>query len=329
VVREPPPLPVVGVAPTTPEEYRRAVAVLQQRDSGRRVTLPARCLVGRARTCDLVLDEGTVSGEHAVFQWTGAAWELRDLGSRNGTFVDSQRLGSDGRRLDAGVSVRFGRDTRTWTLVDDGAPQLMAIDLQTGALRGAEGGYLALPDTNAAELCVYQDPRGVWVVEAGGTLDGLDDRAVLSTSDGARWQVHLPTALPGTDKAIDTAVPVASLQLCFTVSRDEEHVVLVARAGERCLDLQSRAHHYPLLVLARRRLADRTAGLADGEQGWVYQDELTRLLRMDDNHLNISIHRARAQLGRLGVHDAASLVERRAGSRQLRIGPRHLEIVTT
>jgi len=293
------------------------------------VTLPARCLVGRARACDLVLDEGTVSGEHAVFQWTGAGWQLRDLGSRNGTFVDGQRLGSDECRLATGACIRFGRAAMTWTLVDDAAPSPMAIDLRTGALRCAEGGYLALPDAGAAELCVYQDPRGAWVVEAGGKLDGIDDRAELTTADGARWRVHLPTALPGTEKAIDTAVPVASLRLCFTVSRDEEHVAVVARVGDRCLDLQARAHHYPLLVLARRRLEDRAAGATEGEQGWVYQDELTRLLRMDDNHLNISVHRARAQLSRLGVHDAASLVERRAGSRQLRIGARHLEIVAT
>lgn len=51
------------------------------------------------------------------------------------------------------------------------------------------------------------------------------------------------------------------------------------------------------------------------------------MLRMDDNHINISIHRARTQIGKLGVVDAASLVERRAGTRQVRLGLGQLEVV--
>ncbi|MFY0538241.1 hypothetical protein [Nannocystis pusilla] len=47
---------------------------------------------------------------------------------------------------------------------------------------------------------------------------------------------------------------------------------------------------------------------------------------MDDNHLNICIHRARTQLGRLEVADAASLVERRPGTRQVRLGPARIEL---
>lgn len=304
------------------------MALLLQREADRGVAVPARCLIGRASLCDLVLTEPTVSAQHAVVQWTGTEWELRDLGSRNGTYLGDRRLDAGGGGpLELGARIRFGRDSPTWELVDIGAPQLMAIALGSGQVRHAEGGYLALPDAQAAEVCIYQETGGAWNAERSGEPEPLVDRAVLTTADGARWRVHLPTTLPGTVEDGADLLLVAGLHLRFATSLDEEYVELVALCGHRRLDLQARAHHYPLLVLARRRLADRAAGLPEGEQGWIRQDELAKMLRMDDNHVNICIHRARTQLGRLGVHDAAALVERRARSRQLRIGSGKLELV--
>ena len=55
--------------------------------------------------------------------------------------------------------------------------------------------------------------------------------------------------------------------------------------------------------------------VAEPEQGWVRQDELARMLRMDDNHLNISIHRARTQLGQVG--DVAQVGQRRQVGHQV------------
>ena len=48
---------------------------------------------------------------------------------------------------------------------------------------------------------------------------------------------------------------------------------------------------------------------------------------MKEDHLGVYIHRARAQFGRAGVADAAALVERRPGTRLLRIGAAALELV--
>jgi DNA-binding NtrC family response regulator len=50
-------------------------------------------IVGRNAACKLVLDDGKVSAVHAEFVATEQGVRLRDLGSRNGTFVGGVRVG--------------------------------------------------------------------------------------------------------------------------------------------------------------------------------------------------------------------------------------------
>ena len=49
-------------------------------------------VIGRDPSCDLHLEDGRVSREHAALQATGGAAELTDLDSSNGTFVDGARI---------------------------------------------------------------------------------------------------------------------------------------------------------------------------------------------------------------------------------------------
>ncbi|CAN5327291.1 hypothetical protein BH09SUM1_BH09SUM1_17170 [soil metagenome] len=48
--------------------------------------------VGRADDCELKLDNAKVSFRHAIIAETGGAWVVRDLASRNGTFVNERRV---------------------------------------------------------------------------------------------------------------------------------------------------------------------------------------------------------------------------------------------
>ena len=41
---------------------------------------------------DLVLNDNLVSGRHARLRWDGAGWWLEDLGSKNGTLVNGERI---------------------------------------------------------------------------------------------------------------------------------------------------------------------------------------------------------------------------------------------
>ena len=48
--------------------------------------------MGRSPRCDLVLNEGTVSNQHAELRRDGAGWMIKDLGSQNGTYIDGCRI---------------------------------------------------------------------------------------------------------------------------------------------------------------------------------------------------------------------------------------------
>jgi hypothetical protein len=102
-------------------------------------------------------------------------------------------------------------------------------------------------------------------------------------------------------------------------------VIVAGRSGPRVLP--PRAHHYTLLTLARARLRDEAApDLAEPQRGWVLVDDLCRSLAMDENRLNVEIFRIRQDFVTVGLADATSVVQRRRGSRLLRLGTARLSI---
>jgi DNA-binding CsgD family transcriptional regulator len=87
--------------------------------SGQRVTL------GKATSNDVALDhDETVSRLHAVFENLGFAWSLRDLGSRNGTYLNGERITAE-RVVRSGDEVRIGKTKIIfWEVRDSGDGRL-------------------------------------------------------------------------------------------------------------------------------------------------------------------------------------------------------------
>ncbi len=74
---------------------------------GRRVPLEDDAVtIGRQESCDVVLDDPTVSRHHAEVRRNGDAFELHDLGSRNGTRVNG--LGITRTQLADGDDLLIG-----------------------------------------------------------------------------------------------------------------------------------------------------------------------------------------------------------------------------
>lgn len=87
---------------------------------GRRIALADALLVGRSDSCDLVLDTGNASRQHARLEVRNSEVWLSDLDSTNGTFVGEQRIESE-VRLQSGDRIRF--DINEFDFVDNEAQQ--------------------------------------------------------------------------------------------------------------------------------------------------------------------------------------------------------------
>jgi hypothetical protein len=310
------------------------MAILAKHPEGPRAPLLSRHLVGRSRAADLRMTDPSVSGEHAVLCWTGREWELHDLGSRNGTIVDGRRL-APGERIAVarGAAIAFGDAANAWRLTDDAPPTIMALVAEDAEPVCGRDDLLALPGEDRPEAVIYRDAAGDWVLEQGGETARIADRRTVRAG-GRDFVLRVPELVAPTWDNSSSAPHLSALTFRFSVSRDEEYIALVARGERHEIDLGARAHHQVLLALGRSRLADRQAR-ADGRaappessEGWVYQDELADQLAMDETHLNVAVFRCRRQLAESGIVGAASIIERRRPTRELRLGVTQIEIVT-
>lgn len=62
-------------------------------------------VIGREPDCALVLGEGGISGRHVELNWDGEWLSVRDLGSRNGTFVGKEKVSEVKLELPAVITV--------------------------------------------------------------------------------------------------------------------------------------------------------------------------------------------------------------------------------
>lgn len=295
--------------------------------SGERYFIPGpHSTVGRALNCDLVLKAKYVSGTHAALRWTGTLWELRDLHSRNGTWLDGRQLQpGEATILTPRSRLAFGSLEMIWT-VDDLDPPLARAESVEGDVAYERDGLLALPDRVSPEVQIYQRSDGQWVVDRGAFEEEIKDGGVV-IAGGVKWTVTLPWILAHTAEATALPASVATLGLQFWVSGDEDHIEIEFTAppmlaGQR---MRHRAHHHLLLCLARARLAS-TDATSPGEEGWMYREEVMEQIRVDSNLLNMHLFRARQAFGEYQVTDAARVVERRRGSGQIRLGVSDLSI---
>ncbi|MEQ1565894.1 MAG: FHA domain-containing protein [Myxococcota bacterium] len=269
-------------------------------------------LVGRSRGCDLVLDERLASAVHASLRWVSTRWEVRDLGSRNGSWVDGQRVEGEAT-LGPGATVAFGHPDARFTLIDAGPPTAFArrLDPPAGFVEGTPE-LLALPSEADVLATVLRTADG-WGVERDDGVTPVADRDVVDA--GGRWRVHLP--LPSADRT-EAALPGADLSeltLRVAVSRHQEHVEIevVHRAG--AARLGGYAANELVLALARARVDDPGP---TADRGWVDADALARTVGQTPSCVRQWIYLTRRRFEELGVADGARIVERRG--HEVRLG---------
>ncbi len=79
-----------------------------------KLTRGSEIILGRDESCQIMLADEVCSRKHASFAWKDSAWWLHDLGSRNGTLVNGQRI-REPTSLAEGDLIRIGKATLRFT----------------------------------------------------------------------------------------------------------------------------------------------------------------------------------------------------------------------
>lgn len=78
--------------------------------------LDAECTIGRANDNALAVPDGSVSSKHARILRTDDGFVIEDLQSRNGTFVNGERVTDGPRKLSDGDLIRLGKVIMTFNV---------------------------------------------------------------------------------------------------------------------------------------------------------------------------------------------------------------------
>ena len=297
---------------------------MQRARDGRRYRLRTIQQVGRDAECSLRLDSRHVSNLHACIRWSESGWTVRDLGSRNGTFLDGERISVG---IDAYVArnatLAFGDPEEPWSVVDNSSPRVAALAMDTGVELRPQDGLIAIPNRRNPVVVIYEGEDG-WQLESDGGVAALEDGTSFE-ADGHSWRFQLPS--DAVCRTVSLRVPALDherLRLRFRVSADEEHVGLWVASPDGFKDLGIRSCYYLALTLARQRLTDQADGLL--EHGWVELPTLLKQLPDYSNlrHLNVDIFRLRQCIARARPGLQSQIIERRR--KQIRIGTEKLEI---
>lgn len=90
------------------EEGKAILVVKKGPDAGTKFTLDKDVVTcGRDKRCDIFLDDFTVSRKHAEIRRDDRGFNLHDVGSLNGTFVNRQRV--ETAQLSNGDEIQIGK----------------------------------------------------------------------------------------------------------------------------------------------------------------------------------------------------------------------------
>jgi hypothetical protein len=285
--------------------------------TGRTVAFELDLTIGRSKASGLCLADAYASMTHASIVEVGGKWTVRDLCSRNGTFVDGT-LVSPGKSvpLRAGTRVSFGARRAEWIFADARRAQCVAEPLEGGDPVVMRHGLLALPSEDDPRVTVYEHRWGGWVVERSGE-DDRDSQSVDVVRVGDRaWRLRCPAAVRGKRFAHPVHTPPVSI----LISNDGECLEVRLGPKDRPIAMRARDEDYLLLSLVRRCLAGRRGDVTDWERGWMYEDRAPEPPNGAPPRVDLDVFRIRQRAAVAGLEYPADVILRHAATRQLRIG---------
>ncbi|MEM7274069.1 MAG: FHA domain-containing protein [Actinomycetota bacterium] len=166
-------------------------------DGGRRLPVDGPVVLGRVRESDITFDLPAVSRAHAEIGPRAGAWWVRDLGSRNGTFLNGAAIGADPVRIGEGdvivlagavtltfhdpaatpIAPRIGRLSGVWIDPESDAVWVDATRIEP-PLSPRQLDLLRLLDTRVGEIVTRAEI--VAIVWADAAASGVSDEAVTA-----------------------------------------------------------------------------------------------------------------------------------------------------
>jgi hypothetical protein len=170
---------------------------------GRAHALAATTTIGRSHAGELIVLASSVSREHAQLARGADGWTARDLGSRNGTFVDGVRC--EGRVALAGRAVLRVGEVALWFIAHvaqapSEAPILATAGAGTGLVRyvlihaGAELCVLGKHDAAGGALLARPIGAAAW---AERSLPPLEFQLLRALCARAQAEAASPSAVRG------------------------------------------------------------------------------------------------------------------------------------
>jgi adenylate cyclase len=231
------------------EDYHRPMMVLRLelrvRDEAPRVVFPRASLrVGRLSDNELVVADRMVSGNHLAFEHHGEGWRVRDLGSRNGTTLNGQRMTAEPLR--DGDVVALGHATIHARFVTLHEPSIAEVQFIEAGFEQVRSSMLSA------------EPGGFPPAEA------ITDPEVLRRDYDKLRLAHELSLHLGFERDTDRLL-ARVLEFCFQVLPVEHGAALLRHDPGTRLDVRAARSRMPGESIAlSRSLVDRVLNTGEG-----------------------------------------------------------------
>ncbi|WP_028582083.1 FHA domain-containing protein [Desulfogranum japonicum] len=287
--------------------------------------------IGRDPRCNSVLSCGNVSRFHARISWSGNHWTIKDLGSKNGTFINGRKQQpGEMHQIYAGDKIIFGDRQQEYLLVQDLEPMSCLI---TSGDDGAETliplvNLLPLPSEKSPLCTIFSTIENRFTMEdESGAVTILEHGMIFRTGKTLFEVVFAKggNEIKPTSQLESNLMEPIPIHLDIAVAPDEESAEVTLQIGNTSHTLQPKVHLYLLAHLARIRASqtvekfDSQKHILEDGNGWVDCNVICDDLLINREHLAQQVFRVRQDFKKCDPVVAERIIDRRLRGK-VRIG---------
>ncbi|HEY9231317.1 MAG TPA: DUF3616 domain-containing protein, partial [Blastocatellia bacterium] len=246
-------------APTDSVPRARLYILLPTGDAYDRELAQSETQIGKGPRNDLVLADPAVSSAHAVIRADGEQYTISDLGSRNGTFVNGQRL-TQPQRLLHGDVIGLGLSKLTFRLAHaDDTSATLAADRRLVIQRPAPPPLTEESLANAVVAAGLASPADIARLrEDGRRLHTALIEERLASEESLRDLMSQTFKLPTVDLESASVDQAIAIRLSPQLARQRQ-IIAIGKEGEQTIIVVADPTDTAALDEARRVFGDKLA----------------------------------------------------------------------